>query len=279
MSDKNPDLLNVYAQPERVYNSPVCGKLTLRSCFAVGSGNAKQNERARDWATTRNNNNPRPTTRPNGGLKISIIDLESREEGGRAYKVVDQYGCMYDLRERVMLDIIKRIGITPGGGIPGTFRFVMDGSQQLLVPEDSAWIGMAERMAGKKPIKNKLPFRFYSNKKETDFYFALPGGQCIRSHTWSSGRQGFLNDPFGCSYGIDTVFPTTLYDSPIQFEFSEDPAEDFTHLLMALNLARPNYWTKVAVLKLALQLDKLDLAKELEADPSKIKKIKVSDAG
>ncbi len=59
--------------------------------------------------------------RANNPFELTILHLDVRAECGRAYKVVDDENRRFDLREDQIMDVIKHVGIQPGGKIPGTF--------------------------------------------------------------------------------------------------------------------------------------------------------------
>lgn len=71
--------------------------------------------------------------RANDPFAVKVIDLEARSEGGRAYKVLDDANRLFDLREDQIVEVMRRCGISPGGGIPGTFVWGTLGSQMRLV--------------------------------------------------------------------------------------------------------------------------------------------------
>lgn len=71
--------------------------------------------------------------RANDPFSVTIIDLDVRSEGGRAYKVVDQSGRCFDLREDQVLEVFKHSGILAGGVIPGQFVWGILGSQMRMV--------------------------------------------------------------------------------------------------------------------------------------------------
>ncbi len=64
---------------------------------------------------------------------LTILSLEIRGEGGRAYKVVDDKNNLFDMRENTLLDIIKSAGIQKGGYVDDDFCWVIDGSQMRIV--------------------------------------------------------------------------------------------------------------------------------------------------
>lgn len=67
---------------------------------------------------------------------LIITNLEQRGEGGRAYKVVLNNKFRFDLRENVLMDIIKHQGIGKNGLLIGPFKFVQVGSQTKLMFTD-----------------------------------------------------------------------------------------------------------------------------------------------
>jgi hypothetical protein len=69
----------------------------------------------------------------NTPIKLRLIDLEVRNRGGRAYKVLDEQNRMFDLREDQLIDTIKLFGIGPGGHLNGVFVWGIQGSQIKLV--------------------------------------------------------------------------------------------------------------------------------------------------
>jgi hypothetical protein len=131
---------------------------------------------------------------------------------------------MYDLRERVMLDIMKRKTIT-NGQIEGTFRFISDNGQMLLVPEDSHFVVKADAMAVKVPVK-PIPFKTYSNKLESEFFLVIDKKECIK---FGYGNYATLANPIMHSYIHPT--PKTLYDCKFQVNLGESPVEGFTHMV------------------------------------------------
>lgn len=68
---------------------------------------------------------------------IRLLGLEFRGEGGRAYKVMTDDGYYYDMREDVVLDTIREVGVQPGGVLNGSFVWAIIGSQMKLIRHDS----------------------------------------------------------------------------------------------------------------------------------------------
>jgi len=79
------------------------------------------------------NENKEPIFLDNDPFDIEIIDLETRYNGGRAYKVIDSKNRLFDLREDQLLDVIRLFGISPAGKIPAQFVWGVLGTQVRLV--------------------------------------------------------------------------------------------------------------------------------------------------
>lgn len=71
--------------------------------------------------------------RDNDPFTVTVTDLVSRGNGGRAYKVVDGSMRRFDLREDQLMEILRDVGILPGGAVPGTFVWGLAESQVRLV--------------------------------------------------------------------------------------------------------------------------------------------------
>lgn len=72
--------------------------------------------------------------RTNSPIKnLRVFYLEERAEGGRAYKVIDEDGYVWDMREDVFMEALMEKGIKKGGHIGGEFVFGILGSQIRLV--------------------------------------------------------------------------------------------------------------------------------------------------
>jgi hypothetical protein len=76
---------------------------------------------------------PEPIEVVNREFSITIIDIDVRAEGGRAYKIIDDKNRRFDLREDQILEIIAACGINKGGRVPGQFMWGILGSQVKLV--------------------------------------------------------------------------------------------------------------------------------------------------
>lgn len=99
----------------------------------------KRLETARKWAVTYKRKTPLAEFKVKNyiqGQNIQICSYESREYGGRAWKVVIPCGgrlCAFDLREDILLDAIKNTGIAPGGKLIGEYKFVQYNGECKLV--------------------------------------------------------------------------------------------------------------------------------------------------
>jgi hypothetical protein len=93
---------------------------------------------------------------PNDPFSIRLIGLEFRGEGGRAYKVIDSRGRLFDLREDQLLATIVAGGIEKGGQLCGTFVWGTRGTQTVLVLVGSSLYNL---MLATKEAKKTAPKR------------------------------------------------------------------------------------------------------------------------
>jgi hypothetical protein len=64
---------------------------------------------------------------------IRLVDLEYRGNGGRAYKVVLPCGYYVDLREDILLELARSVGISEGGILNGEYIWIrMPGGMKLV---------------------------------------------------------------------------------------------------------------------------------------------------
>lgn len=111
---------------------------------------------------------------PRSGYRL--LDLEVRDEGGRAYKVTSPEGYYLDLREYVLLDTILNVGIAAGGLLNGEYLFAVQGSQMKLVRYGSELYQelteATERRQSKKiGVKDRTVGGIYKNIKGETFVF------------------------------------------------------------------------------------------------------------
>lgn len=93
---------------------------------------------AEDWSKTKyHDNDPKLSSsveRKNEPFSyLQIVDLDYRNEGGRAWKVIDSHGHLFDLREEILQEIIVNFGIGQNGRVSGSFIWITQGSQIKLV--------------------------------------------------------------------------------------------------------------------------------------------------
>jgi hypothetical protein len=88
-----------------------------------------------DYKTNKKIKGPKPEflERANEPFSVTIINLDIRTQGGRAYKVIDAENRCFDLREDQVLEVFKRSGVLAGGQIPGQFVWGILGSQMRMV--------------------------------------------------------------------------------------------------------------------------------------------------
>jgi len=70
---------------------------------------------------------------PNTPIKLRLVSLEHRGQGGRAYKVVTETGYIYDFREDALMDVLTTVGVSPKGHLNGEFVWASIGAQMKLI--------------------------------------------------------------------------------------------------------------------------------------------------
>lgn len=66
-------------------------------------------------------------------IGLRILSLEIRSEGGRAWKVMDDNGYIFDLRESELQTLIEQYGVETGGYSPCMYRFGVNGAHTKLL--------------------------------------------------------------------------------------------------------------------------------------------------
>jgi hypothetical protein len=179
-------------------------KFRVRTTYVVEEGNAKTLETARTWVRF-DQRKALETKRGNTPFRVTICALEVRERGGRAYKVVDEDGHYFDLREDVMLDAILNCNIS-SGKIEADFIWARLGSQMKLVRLGSelhdALIKATQRGAAEKVKVTELePGGIYRNVKGERFIVIGLGSTIAyeysaeqkavpKQHTWDKDVPG-----------------------------------------------------------------------------------------
>jgi len=135
---------------------------------------------ARSWATGQYRWNPQKNsvsppaahqeiTRENKPFTIQICGLDIREEGGRAYKVIDTEGHMFDLREDIAFEVLMQEGCLPGGHLNCQFLWGVVRNNIKLLREGSLLHQALERASSRRektiiPVTSLIPGHVYQTK-------------------------------------------------------------------------------------------------------------------
>jgi len=109
-------------------------------------------------------------TRPNDPIKkLRIFGLNIRYNGGRAWKCGDEEGHYFDLREDVLLDLMRTVGVSEGGYLNGEYVWAKVGAEMKLVRIGSelydALVNSTARKEKKVLSKKELtPMHVYQQK-------------------------------------------------------------------------------------------------------------------
>jgi hypothetical protein len=149
-------------------------KENVLPAFPIETGNKSSEKTAKKW--TRNNTDGVLHIFKNEPIKnVRVLSLESRGEGGRAYKaLIDRF--YIDLREDVLMDTILKSGISKGGILGGDYIWVKINSQIKLVRIGSEIYDLISEFHAKKDIKpiskNQLEIGgIYQNRKKEKVIF------------------------------------------------------------------------------------------------------------
>ena len=144
------------------YTDPI--KYTAKPCYAADKGSlagarawGEKKSDQYDWRTKKSTKSPVYEKEvKNDGFRIKLVDLDCRGNGGRAYRAtteIDGVGpLLFDLREDIMMDIIRNVGIRKGGEIDAEFVFAKIGSQMKMIRVDSP---MYEKIVAHTNAKSK----------------------------------------------------------------------------------------------------------------------------
>ncbi len=143
--------------------------LTVTPAMPTDAESKAQRATAEDWASELKRLPVTVHERDNSPFKVRVIGLETRGEGGRAYKVVTEDGLLLDMREEVLLECVLGCGIAAGGTPNGEFIFAREGSQMKIIRVGSdihAQFTAAEKRRTAAPIKKDAltPGAFYSTR-------------------------------------------------------------------------------------------------------------------
>ncbi len=112
----------------------------------------------------------------NKPFSIKILKLEYRGRGGRAYKVVDDNGRLFDFREDQLIEAIKHTGIDSGGHVKGTVVWASVSSQfKLVLVEGDTYKSLETASQTKKLKKTAIT----GSKLEVGGVYAQNGGSCM----------------------------------------------------------------------------------------------------
>lgn len=215
-----------------------------------------------------------PIVAENKFSSLSIIDLECRGNGGRAYKVilpVEGSNLLFDLREGPLLDMINTLGIKPGGVIEGEFEFVMNKSQLNLVRVGSSIWEEAKRMseACKVSATAYKVGKVYSDKSRSTFWIYL-GAMQTKLKDSSVKVHAALRVWGEISEKLDNP-PTLLKDSDIYLEIKKS----FTFYETEYSIPEDSYGEVSSYLKPLVE----DSYKTAEIIRSKYPKLLKPDSG
>jgi hypothetical protein len=176
-----PERLAFFTSPSKKFT---VSDTQVQKVYVADASNKKTRETGKNWAdytyrrggedadneiqiTERDNT---PFTRP------QILSLEYREQGGRAFKVRLPDGYYVDMRDYVLLELIKDAGISAGGYCNGEFVFAIMGSQMTLVRVGSqmhADLVASGENKKLKPISKKdlVPGHLYRQRNGEEFVF------------------------------------------------------------------------------------------------------------
>lgn len=160
---------------------------TVRPTFVSDAANEKTLATARNWAKNASKVynyqkkiwEVRPVGKeitkknePSDGYRIFNLDV--RAQGGRAWKCGDNEGHYFDLREDVLLDLLRTEGVSPGGYLNGKYIWAKVNSTMKLVRVNSelhkALIKTTNRREMKNLKKSELkPWTIYQEKNSNTF--------------------------------------------------------------------------------------------------------------
>lgn len=131
-------------KPECNYTTSDKQTYRIHPCFAVDSDSEKMVKMAKRWSSGITGGWQTHVNKLVGGAhlpdvvipnnpisNLKIISMESREEGGRAYKVITDDNKLFDFREDVLFDAIMNTGINNSGELPGQYIWVRTSPQNF----------------------------------------------------------------------------------------------------------------------------------------------------
>lgn len=230
--------------------------ITVHPTFFFDSSSERQKASAETWAGGNqmvwtgsryipdSSNNPSTKVRPNVPMTNLWLDnLETRMEGGRAYKVINKDDMTYfDVREDQMLQAILKHGIQAGGKIGGEWVFAMNGTQcKCFLVDGAEYQEAVARVAIQPTTMVKASYRnlkigtIYSNKNmDEEFIYVgfVPTKVLVtpevrgyhptrvispavyglkNKHTFLTKCRWWYNTPSSCPFVLAT--PSTVYET------------------------------------------------------------------
>ena len=156
--------------PTFVSDSTNEGTLSTGRNWAKHRGNAQTWDPATGKWTKAQNHPVQEVTRKNEPItKLRIFGIDYRYNGGRAWKCADKDGYYFDLREDVLLDLMRTAGVSEGGYLNGEYIWAKVAQEMKLVRVGSelhaALIESTERREMKLISKKEYePFHVYQKK-------------------------------------------------------------------------------------------------------------------
>ncbi len=153
---------------------------------------------------------------------VTIMNIEKRSEGGRAYKVYDEDMRMFDLREDQVTEAIRHCGIAAGGRVNGKFTWgILNGSLKMVLVGGTSHAAMLKNMeelqkreeavkTGTALTPDKLQFGHIYAKKDKSIHLflgkvRLVGAKSTSYATLELPTAPTFYDNIENSYGEDFV--------------------------------------------------------------------------
>lgn len=170
----------------------------VQPIFVCDSTNEKTLGTARSWAGGGAATEVVRKNEPFTGMRV--VGLDFRQNGGRAWKCVSPEGYWFDLREDILLDIMRTEGISTGGYLNGQYIWARIGTEMKLIRVDSelhnAVRGANDRRNAKALHKKELkPWHLYQKKNGEVLLYCgkVRGLKLLKENEHSSYRDSYEN--------------------------------------------------------------------------------------
>jgi hypothetical protein len=169
------------------------------SSFPVDADNQKTISTAYKWAALRKGATVQKVVFENNPISdVKILRIDSRGEGGRAYKVVVHGDYLVDFREEELMWVIKNKGILPGGIMGGEFVFGVVSSHMKLLPVGSPIENICRELGIEKEKKNFSATKIcHKYKKKNGDQFVVIGSVKCPSYNLNHGHGRISIDSIG----------------------------------------------------------------------------------